>query len=145
MIESASTQGHNMANRDLQQPGSGSLVQTSKFYGPETGTAMLDMQSDRNRAASGTVASVASTACAPLDLSVQDWDILFRAVEERLRRIVGARNAGMAHLPKHDMGGSVREAVGECLGALDQLHAALTHERERANAHSKLVDAHTME
>lgn len=58
MIESASTQGHNMANRDLQRPGSGSLVQTSKFCGPETGTAMLDMRSDRNRAASGTVASI---------------------------------------------------------------------------------------
>lgn len=75
--------------------------------------------------------SAASSVCAPLNISVEDWDILFRAVEERLRRMVDERNAATAHPGMHDMRGSARETVLECVAALEQLHAALTHERER--------------
>lgn len=68
---------------------------------------------------------------APLNIPVEDWDILFRAVEERLTRMVDERHAATDHSGMHDMRGSARETVLECVAALDQLHAALAHERAR--------------
>lgn len=145
MIESASAPGHNMANGHFHPSGSCPLLHTPSLCRSDSCTVAIGLRSDYARATSGTVASVASMVGAPLNLSVQDWDTLFRAVEERLQRIVGEPNAGAAHLPKHNMCGAAREAVEECVGALDQLHTALTHERARVNARGKLVDVHTME
>ena len=102
---------------------------------------MLDPRSERDQAAADAIANAASNAGAPLNLSVQDWDALFRAIQERLRQIVGERNTGTARLQMHDMGGSIQDGVLECVAALDQLHAALALERERVNARGKLVDA----
>jgi len=75
--------------------------------------------------------SVASSVCAPLNISVEDWDTLFRAVEERLKRMVDERYTATSHPQMCDLRGSVQETVLECVAALDQLHAVLTHERER--------------
>lgn len=75
--------------------------------------------------------SVASSVCAPLNISVEDWDTLFRAVEERLKRMIDERHTATSHPRMHDLRGSVQETVLECVAALDQLHAVLTHERER--------------
>ena len=88
------------------------------------------------------VANRASNAGAPLNLSVQDWDDLFCAIQERLRHLVGERNTGTAPLEMHDMGGSIQDAVLECVAALDQLHAALALERERVAFPGNFVDAH---
>ena len=87
------------------------------------------------------VANAALTAGAPLNLSVQEWCDLFRAIQERLRRVVADRNTGTACLQMHHMGGSIQDAVLECVAALDQLHAALALERERVNSPGKVVDA----
>ena len=74
---------------------------------------------------------VTSPDCALLEISVEDWDCLFCAVAERLTHMVDERSAA-TDLPRlHDMRGSVRETVLECVAALDQLHEALTLERKR--------------
>ena len=95
MIESAPTQGDNLAHTASGMPGS------------------------------------ASSVCAPLNISIEDWDILFRAVEERLRRMVYERHTAASPARTHDLRGSAQEIVLECVAALDQLHAALTLERHR--------------
>ena len=92
---------------------------------------MLDPRSERDQAAAGAVGRAASDAGAPLNLSVQAWDDLFRAIQARLRRIGGERNTGTARLLRHDLGGSIQYAVLECAAALGQLHAALALEYER--------------
>lgn len=75
--------------------------------------------------------SSATSVCAPLDISVEEWDILFCAVEERLRRMVDEHHTAATHPRLYGSRGSVQETVLECVAALDQLHAALAHERER--------------
>lgn len=103
--------------------------------------------------------SATSSVCAPWNISIEDWDILFRAVEERLRRMVDERHTVTSHPRMNDLRGSVQETVLECIAALDQLHAALTHERElyyqlepdvrdiqaaRGQSRVELVDAHSV-
>ena len=127
MIESVPTQSNNLVYAALRRPSSGSRMQTSQYCEPVTGTQCARSEADD----AGADASAASFVCAPLEVSVEDWDDLFHAVEERLRRMVDERNAATAHPGMHDMRGSVRETVLECVAALGQLHAALTHERER--------------
>jgi hypothetical protein len=69
--------------------------------------------------------------CQHLEISVDDWDILFRAVEDRLRSSVGARLASTA--PARDAAGRVQAIVLECVAELDKLHNALKQERRQHN------------
>ncbi len=67
-----------------------------------------------------------------LDMAVEDWDALFRAVEVRLRSTVGEPLAVAA--PQTQVYGAavgVQTIVLECVAALEQLHTALKHERAR--------------
>ena len=135
MIESAPTRGHNLAPAVLRKSGSGDLLRASKYCEIVTSTAVIDTRCARSKAGdTGADANAASSACAPMNISIEDWDTLFCAVEERLRRLVTERDAGTS-LPMHGLGGAVQGAMLECLTALDQLHAALIQERERAKAH----------
>jgi len=66
----------------------------------------------------------------PLDIAVTDWDVLFRAVKIRLMLSVGEKLTATA--PASQAGEAaelVQSIVLECVGALHQLHRALTHER----------------
>lgn len=65
-------------------------------------------------------------------ISAEDWDPLFRAVQLRLRAAVGERLASApAPAPKSDdAAGKVQVAVLECIFAMEQLHKALTRERQ---------------
>ncbi|MDQ3058301.1 MAG: hypothetical protein M3R45_02085 [Pseudomonadota bacterium] len=64
-----------------------------------------------------------------VDIDVQDWDVMFCAVLERLRQSVGELPATPTMPPVPDSAGQVRAVVLECVDALSQLHAALKHDR----------------
>jgi hypothetical protein len=68
-----------------------------------------------------------------LEISTSDWDILFRAVEDRLRLSVGAKLAPTAQAPAQarDAAGRVQAIVLECVAELEKLHTALKQERRQ--------------
>jgi len=83
------------------------------------------------RAPADVVRLHAAALCQPLEIATADWDILFRAVEERLRLSVGERLAATARAQPRDAAGRVQAIVLECVAALDKLHIALKQERHQ--------------
>lgn len=83
-----------------------------------------------------------------LDASVHDWDLMFRAVEDRLSSAVGQVLVATPGLEPQTATVLVQTIVLECVTALGQLHEALTQERgrrhqlehETANAQASLAD-----
>lgn len=76
----------------------------------------------------------------PLDITVADWDVLFRAVKIRLMLSVGEKLAASA--PPSQAGEAaelVQSIVLECVSALNQLHLALTHERGQRDPSATLA------
>ena len=66
-----------------------------------------------------------------IDVAMDDWDDLFRAVKVRLRQTVAER-AGKAGAPEMiETLSRIRAGVLECVEALDQLHSTLRHETDR--------------
>jgi hypothetical protein len=68
------------------------------------------------------------------DIAPDDWDVMFDAVQARLRRAVGEHLGGVPQIPSHSAGLSaslVQATVLDCVSALDQLHAALKQERSQ--------------
>ena len=59
----------------------------------------------------------------PTDIAVEDWDDLFSAVKERLRRIASEQRAQTPGPPAPDSVGRIQASVLECVEALEQLHA----------------------
>lgn len=80
----------------------------------------------------GSIANIepaAQRAAPSLDIAVDDWDLMFRAVEERLRTAVGGRLVATSGLQGQDAACPIQGIVLECVSALEQLHTALTQER----------------
>lgn len=65
-----------------------------------------------------------------LQMPTGDWDLLFRAILLRLRAAVGDRPESAPPPQAGDPAGNVQVAVLECIGAMEQLHAALARERQ---------------
>ena len=131
-----------MVNKGLRQPRPDGFVQASEFCERVTGALLLDPGSGRDQAAA-VIGSATSNAGTPLNLSVQEWDNLFRAIQERVRRIGGERDTGTVCVQMHDLGGSIQDAVLECAAALGQLHEALALEYERVRIPAAgCVDTH---
>lgn len=74
------------------------------------------------------------------DINIPDWNDLFHAVEARLIQCVSSTNTansatGSSKALRGVLGDAAAGGVGgtvlECVAALNQLHAALTSERER--------------
>lgn len=65
------------------------------------------------------------------DVAIEDWDILLGAVKARLRQTVGECPVAASRARRDDEAGRVQASVLECVAALDQLHATLTHELDR--------------
>lgn len=65
------------------------------------------------------------------DIAIDDWNALFRAVEDRLRLAVGEPLAAALQAQPPGAAVGVQTIVLECVAALGQLHVALMHERER--------------
>ena len=67
-----------------------------------------------------------------LGIEIEDWDILFRAIQERLRLAVGEVPAGTLDARGQDAAANqIRTSVLECVSALERLHAAVTQERSQ--------------
>ena len=70
----------------------------------------------------------------PEVIDVEDWDIMFAAVKARLRHAVGEQLGKPPEVPGHSSALSaslVQAVVLDCVGALEQLDAALKHERSQ--------------
>lgn len=78
-----------------------------------------------------TALAHAQQAAISLNASVQDWDMMFRAVEERLSSAVGKVLVATPGLEPRTAAVLVQTIVLECVTALGQLHTALTLERGR--------------
>ena len=66
------------------------------------------------------------------DVAIEDWDDLFNAVKDRLKKIAAERaRAVQPSAACVDVLDRADSAVLECVQALDQLHVALSHERTR--------------
>jgi len=103
-----------------------SLASPSEGRAPEASLAAIGMP--RSGADPGARAALPGPA---LDIAINDWDALFRAIEDRLRRTVGEPLANAPDAAAQDAAAGVRTIVLECVAALEQLHTALTHERGR--------------
>jgi len=79
-----------------------------------------------------------------LQMSIEDWNLLFRSIELRLRATVGDRPESAPPPQVDDFAGKIQVAVLECISAMEQLHTALTYERQgrmRAAAYGLSVNA----
>ncbi|MEO7887034.1 MAG: hypothetical protein ABI546_15525 [Polaromonas sp.] len=65
----------------------------------------------------------------PLQISTEDWDIMFRAVQLRLAEAVGERTASSFSPQTGEVAGRIQAVVLECVSAMAQLHSALAHQR----------------
>lgn len=67
-------------------------------------------------------------------IEVVDWDILFSAIEVKLREAVGGQLGVMLAIPAHSAQLSaslVQATVLDCVDALHKLHAAIKHDRSQ--------------
>ena len=70
---------------------------------------------------------------APGDIALEDWDDLFRAVQDRLKLTVGVQlEDAAAAAPLAPLSAEhVQANVLECVAALEQLHRTISHDTER--------------
>jgi hypothetical protein len=67
-------------------------------------------------------------------IEAEDWDILFSAIEVRLRQAVGEHLGQLPSTPAHSAQLSaslVQAVVLDCVDALHKLHAAIKHDRSQ--------------
>lgn len=74
--------------------------------------------------------SPALETTAQAKIAPEDWDILFCAIQLRLRRAIADRTAA-APLPSDNVADGLDVLVLECVSDMGRLHAALKHERLR--------------
>ncbi len=79
--------------------------------------------------ASGLLPANAGRTAGHMDIPVEDWDAMFRAVLERLRQAAGEILVTAPVLQGPDPATLLQTIVLECVGALEQLHTALKHDR----------------
>ena len=76
------------------------------------------------------------------NITSEDWDQLFRAVQARLEHCVGDALDKAPELALHDRHTVTKAAVLECVEALKQLHMALTLERKEWQEQRKRAFEH---
>lgn len=85
----------------------------------------------------GAILRPAHTANIPLQrpsITTEDWDALFCAVQTQLKHAVGEQLGVLPNTPTHSIklaATLVQAIVLDCVGAMDQLHAALKLERNQ--------------
>jgi hypothetical protein len=87
---------------------------------------MAELKSYQTKA---SVVARVTTRYQALEISIDDWDILFRAVQARLRSCVGAGPDSTATLQARDGVSRVQAIVLDCVRELEKLHEALNQER----------------
>lgn len=135
-----------LARSALTMLSSPELMKESRCELPATSAAALDVlrdwaKGDGEGADDAHFASLperqleALTPDHPLDIAIADWDVLFHAVKARLMLSVGEKLAAVPNSQAGEAAELVQSIVLECVGALHQLHLALTQERGQ-RAHS---------
>jgi hypothetical protein len=145
MIRLASAPAPNLkllARSALTMLSSPELMKESRCELPVTSAAALDVlrdwakgdgegTDDAHLASPREKPIEALTPDHPLDIAIADWDVLFRAVKARLMLSVGEKLAAAPPSQAGEAAELVQSIVLECVGALHQLHMALTQERMR--------------
>lgn len=146
MIRPASAPAPNLrllARSALTMLSSSRLMKESHCELPATSAAALDVLRDWAKGDGQGADSVhigplverqaePQTPDHPLDVAVADWDILFRAVKIRLMLSVSEKlPLSVPPSQAAEAAELVQSIVLECVGSLNQLHLALTHERGR--------------
>lgn len=80
-------------------------------------------------AQTGAQPATAQPPPAALDVSIEDWDVLFRAVQSRLSQLAGRA----ADAPPAE---SFEDAMLDCIQALDQLRRSMVEEFAQARSGS---------
>jgi hypothetical protein len=62
-------------------------------------------------------------------VSLEDWDVMFHAIELRLAQAVGERPDSAAPAHADDTAGHIQVVVLECISAMKQLHEVLKKQR----------------
>lgn len=152
MIRLASSPEPNMkllARSALTMLSSPELMKAANSRLPEASDAVLNVLRDWAkgdgdsidiRPASAASAPVVSAPDRPLEIAIEDWNALFRAVEARLLLSVGGKLASVPKSQASEAAELVQSVVLECVTALHQLHIALAQEREQRDSSHK-VDA----
>lgn len=73
--------------------------------------------------------AAACEASQKIDIAVQDWDVMFCAVLDRLSHSVDELAPAQTVLPMPDPACQHQAVVLECVQALAQLHTALKHDQ----------------
>ena len=126
-----------------------SRSQSKCFSQPNTGTVASWIGAQPVQSPLSPLATQMPLAYAPLpgrsmDIAIDDWNELFRAVEARLIATVGTPLATASGENPGDIGPRVQGVVLECVTAMDQLHTALTRERNmRHQLEMEVFDAQT--
>ena len=63
-------------------------------------------------------------------IPAQDWDAMFRAIQQRLVKAVGDRPDSASPPAADDTAGQVQVAVLDCVSAMAQLHVAMMRGRD---------------
>src|SRR5487761_2595213 len=105
---------------------------------PSNAMPTIDTPHAAGPAADGVLPAEAPPA-ASADVAIGDWDVLFRAVTDRLRATAGALSVAASDPAARDAPGRSQADVLECVAALEQLHLTLTHELDRCR--SRTLDA----
>ena len=92
---------------------------------------IVDIASARIKADAGTAVAAQRADTAP-DVAVGDWDIMLRAVKLRLHSSAEPAPATEPH-PQSALD-LMRSEVLECVAAIDQLHATISHHIDRGHA-----------
>jgi hypothetical protein len=139
MIRLASAPAPNLkllARSALTMLSSPQLMKESRCELPATGAAALDVLRDWAKGTDDAHLGLRTEAMLetltpdhPLQIAITDWDVLFRAVKARLMLSVGEKPAAAPSSEAGEAAELVQSIVLECVGALHQLHLALTQER----------------
>jgi hypothetical protein len=154
MIRLASAPAPNLkllARSALTMLSSSELMKESRCELPATSAAALDVLRDWAKGSGEGTDDVhlgpiverqlePQTPDHPLDIAVADWDILFRAVKIRLMLSVSEKlPLTVSPAQAAEAAELVQSIVLECVGSLNQLHLALTHERGRRDPSDALA------
>ena len=71
-------------------------------------------------------------------INASDWDVLFRAVQDRLAQCAAAPLAKTPELTTPEPDQVIKTTVLQCVEAMQQLHAALMIERQETKARQPL-------
>lgn len=105
---------------------------------PAPGAVVVAIDRARIKA-EAVVADVAERADTATDVAIGDWDLMLRAVKLRLGSSADPAHGREPH-PQEALD-HLRAEVLECVAALDQLHATISHHIERSRALEAAVAA----